>query len=84
MFGVALLLLAIVLGWRIWVSHTGSPISKGTLLLLALMVAICGILCFVVDSKSIVNQSAKKKVRSSKFLLVLPLYWLYQVTNSAS
>lgn len=72
MFGIALLLLAIVLGWRIWVSHTGSPVSKGALLLLALMVAICAILCFVVDTKNIAAQSAKKKVRSVEDVIELP------------
>jgi hypothetical protein len=60
-FGIALLLLAGVLAWRVWVSHTGSPISRFSLLALALLVGICAILCFVVDTRNVANQSAKKK-----------------------
>ena len=68
-FGIALLLLAGVLAWRVWVSHTGSPISRFSLLALALLVGICAILCFVVDTRNVANQSAKKKVRFSTFSL---------------
>jgi membrane-bound metal-dependent hydrolase YbcI (DUF457 family) len=86
-FGIALLLLAGVLGWRVWVSHTGSPISKVILLLLSLLVAICGILCFVVDTAHIANQPASKKVRnkfhaiSNHRPLISSFYFIFFLTT---